>query len=133
MGASQALNTKSEPEALANHTRQHGRFDVFFECAGSGPALSGGLAELGPKSVCVLVGQGAEIPFSVSTLIGREIEMRGSFRFDAEYRMAVDYLERGLIEVRPLITATLPVEQFQQAFDLASDKGRSMKVQLSFV
>ena len=132
MGASGVLNTRSEPDALAAYTKQHGRFDVFFECAGSAPALTGGLDALGPKSICVLVGQGAEIPLSVSTLIGREIEMRGSFRFDAEYRMAVDYLERGLLDVKPLITATLPVTQFQEAFDLASDKGRSMKVQLSF-
>jgi L-idonate 5-dehydrogenase len=132
MGASSVLNTKTEPDALPTYTKQHGRFDVFFECAGSAPALTGGLDALGPKSICVLVGQGAEIPLSVSTLIGREIEMRGSFRFDAEYRMAVDYLERGLLDVKPLITATLPVTQFQEAFDLASDKAKSMKVQLSF-
>jgi L-idonate 5-dehydrogenase len=132
MGASSVLNTKTDPDALAKHTKANGRFNVFFECAGSAPALTGGLAELGPKSVCVLVGQGAEIPLSVSTLIGREIEMRGSFRFDGEYRLAVDYLERGLLDVKPLITATLPVTQFQEAFDLASDKAKSMKVQLSF-
>lgn len=132
MGASTVLNTKADPEALARHVSENGRFGVFFECAGSGPALLGGLDALGPKSICVLVGQGTEIPLSVSSLIGREIEMRGSFRFDSEYRLAVDYLERGLIDVKPLITATLPVTAFQEAFDLASDKGRSMKVQLSF-
>jgi L-idonate 5-dehydrogenase len=38
----------------------------------------------------------------------------------------------GRLDVKPLITASLPFEQAIDAFELASDRSRSMKVQLTF-
>ena len=38
----------------------------------------------------------------------------------------------GLIDVKPLISATLPFHSAVEAFDLAGDRTRAMKVQLSF-
>jgi L-idonate 5-dehydrogenase len=132
LGADVTINTKDRPDALTAHTDQHGKFDVHFEAAGSPPAVLAGLAALGARGVCVLIGQGAEIPLQVSSLIGREIEMRASFRFDAEFQLAIDYLESGKLNIRDLVTATLPVTQFVEAFDLASDKSRTSKVHLAF-
>lgn len=132
LGADIAINTKDQPDALAAHTKAHGKFDVHFEAAGSPPAVLGGLAELGARGICVLIGQGAEVPLQVSSLIGREIEMRASFRFDTEFQLAIDYLESGKLKVQDLVTATLPVDRMQEAFDLASDKSKSSKVHLAF-
>ena len=132
LGAGVALNTRTDPDALAAYTRSHGKFDVHFEAAGSPPAVLSGLSELGARGISVLIGQGAEVPLSVSSLIGREIEMRASFRFDTEYQLAVDYMASGQLDVKDLITATLPVDSMQEAFDLASDKSRSSKVHLAF-
>lgn len=132
LGADIAINTKDQPDALAAHTKAHGKFDVHFEAAGSPPAVLGGLAELGARGICVLIGQGAEVPLQVSSLIGREIEMRASFRFDTEFQLAIDYLESGKLNVKDLVTATLPVDRMQEAFDLASDKSKSSKVHLAF-
>jgi L-idonate 5-dehydrogenase len=39
---------------------------------------------------------------------------------------------RGLIDVKPLLSATLPFESALDAFNLASDRSRAMKVQLAF-
>jgi len=41
-------------------------------------------------------------------------------------------MAKGLIDVKPLISATVPFAQAREAFELASDRSRSMKVQLSF-
>jgi threonine dehydrogenase-like Zn-dependent dehydrogenase len=38
----------------------------------------------------------------------------------------------GLIDVKPLITASMPLEAAVDAFELASDRSKSMKVQLTF-
>jgi L-idonate 5-dehydrogenase len=132
LGADIAINTRDQPEALIVHTEEHGKFDVHFEAAGSSPALLAGLAALGARGISVLIGIGAEIPLQVSSLIGREIDMRASFRFDTEFHLAVDYLESGKLSVKDLVTATLPVDRVVEAFDLASDKSRSSKVQLAF-
>lgn len=132
LGADIIINTRDQPEALAAHTKANGKFDIHFEAAGSPPAVLSGLAELGARGICVLIGQGAEVPLQVSSLIGREIDMRASFRFDTEYQLAIDYLEGGRLNVKSLVSASLPVAQFQDAFDLASDKTRSNKVHLLF-
>jgi L-idonate 5-dehydrogenase len=41
-------------------------------------------------------------------------------------------MQKGLIDVRPLITHTLPLESAVEAFTIAGDRKRSMKVQLKF-
>jgi L-idonate 5-dehydrogenase len=51
LGADVALNTRDAPDALAAHTREHGRFDVHFEASGSAPAWLAGLAELGARGI----------------------------------------------------------------------------------
>ena len=41
-------------------------------------------------------------------------------------------MQGGLIDVKPLITHTLPLVDALKAFDIASDKGQSMKTQIAF-
>ena len=41
-------------------------------------------------------------------------------------------MSKGLIDVRPLITETVPLDRARDAFDLANDRSRSMKVQIAF-
>ena len=46
--------------------------------------------------------------------------------------MALRLMGQGLIDVKPLISASLPFESAVEAFELASDRSKSMKVQLTF-
>ena len=62
----------------------------------------------------------------------QELQLRGTFRFDPEFELAVRLMGEGLIDVNPLITATMPFENAVAAFELASDRSQSMKVQLTF-
>lgn len=132
LGADRTLDVGANRDAIAEEAARGGKFDVHFEASGSAAAFAGALPELRPKGISVLIGQGAEISLPVSSLIGREIELRGSFRFDTEFQLAVDYLGKGLLPVKQVITATLPVDRAVEAFDLASDKRVSTKVQLDF-
>ena len=70
---------------------------------------------------------GAEASF-----VAKEFQMRGTFRFDREFELAVQLLAEKLIDVKPLITATLPFGSAVEAFELAGDRSQSMKVQLAF-
>ena len=38
----------------------------------------------------------------------------------------------GSIDLSPLLTATIPVDRAVEAFDLAADKAKAIKVQLDF-
>jgi len=45
---------------------------------------------------------------------------------------AVDALDRGTIDVAPLLTAAIPAPEAARAFELARDRSQSLKVQITF-
>ena len=78
------------------------------------------------------LGLGGEMKIPVNALVTKELQLRGTFRFDEEFQLAVDLMGKGLVDVKPLLTEIVPFEQAVAAFDLASDRSRAMKVQLAF-
>jgi L-idonate 5-dehydrogenase len=132
VGADATLNIKANPLALEPYAANKGAFDVMFEASGSEAALRGGLDVVRPGGVIVQVGLGGEMNLPVNTLVAKELELRGTFRFHEEFALAVALISSGLVDVSPLISATLPFTRATEAFELAMDRGQSMKVQLSF-
>ncbi|MBV9243589.1 MAG: hypothetical protein JO366_02120 [Methylobacteriaceae bacterium] len=68
----------------------------------------------------------------MNTIVAKEFDLRGTFRFHAEFATAVGFIAARLIDVRPLITQTVPLTEAVRGFELAGDRTRAMKVQLSF-
>jgi L-idonate 5-dehydrogenase len=58
------------------------------------------------------------------------LDYRGAFRAHLEFDWAVQAIRTRRVDVRPLISAQLPLARSQEAFELALDKSRSTKVQL---
>jgi L-idonate 5-dehydrogenase len=131
-GADLALNTRAAPEALAPFARDKGQVDVLFECSGSAAALASGLGVLRPGGIAVQVGMSGDMTLPVQTITVKELTLRGTFRFHAEFATAVTLLRKRLIDVAPLITHTLPLADAVAAFETANDRSRAMKVQLAF-
>ena len=131
-GATTALDVSANPDALAPYARDKGHFDVMFEASGSGAALSGAFNALRPGAIIVQVGIGGDVTLPMNVLVAKEFELRGTFRFDQEFPLAVDLMGSGRIDVKPLVTETVPMAKADAAFQLASDRQRTMKVQLSF-
>jgi L-idonate 5-dehydrogenase len=132
MGATHPINLSATPDALAAEAADKGQIDMVFECSGSPQALQAALQVVRPGGLIMLVGLGGDAHLPLNSLVAKEVRLHGSFRFDAEFGWAVDMINRRAIDVRPLLTATLPVDQAVEAFTLASDRSRSMKVQLAF-
>ena len=131
-GADLALDVAVEPEALTDLVARTGPFDVLLEASGHVPALRAALGALRPRGIAVQIGLGGDAPLPITLLVTREIDFRGTFRFDSEFDLAVDLMNRGRIDVKPLLSATLPFTQAHEAFALAGDRTRAVKVQLSF-
>jgi L-idonate 5-dehydrogenase len=68
----------------------------------------------------------------MNVVVAKEIELRGTFRFHEEFALAVALIGGGLVDVVPLLTATVPLAQANDAFALAADRSKAMKVQLAF-
>ena len=67
----------------------------------------------------------------VNLVVAKEIRLQGTFRFDEKFAWAVNMLAAGTIDVSPLLTKVFPLAEAVQAFDLAGDRTRAMKVQLA--
>ena len=132
VGADATINV-SKKDALARYEADRGTFDVMFEASGNARALAGGFAAVRPGGVIVQIGiAGAEMSLPVNMLVAKEIELRGTFRFHAEFALAVALIGGGLVDVMPLLTATVPLSEANDAFALAADRSKAMKVQLAF-
>jgi L-idonate 5-dehydrogenase len=58
--------------------------------------------------------------------------MRGTFRFHEEFGLAVDLIGQRRVDMTPLLTGIFGLDDATKAFEIAGDRSRSMKVQLSF-
>jgi L-idonate 5-dehydrogenase len=132
VGADQALNVKEQPEALAPFTADKGQFDVLFEASGNQRALVGAFDVLRPRGIIVQMGLGGEMTLPINTIVAKEFDLRGTFRFHPEFAVAVELLNKRLVDEKPLISATLPYRDAGKAFALAADRSQAMKVLLSF-
>ena len=132
MGADETINIAKHPEALAPFAVNKGVFDVMFEASGNDRALRSGLDVVTPRGVIVSIGLGGDSTLPLNQLVGKELELRGTFRFHEEFAVAVRFLNEGLIDGRPVISHVLHFDDAIQAFDLASDKSQAMKVQINF-
>lgn len=132
VGADVVLDLAATPDGLEPYGAAKGQVDVVFECSGAPPAMLAALKVLRPTGLLVAVGLGPDVSLPVTALVAREIRMQGSFRFDAEFATAARAIASGRIDVSPLLTRVLPADEAVDAFTLASDKSRAMKVQIAF-
>jgi L-idonate 5-dehydrogenase len=132
MGADRAINVMTEPDALNAYSANKGHFDVLFEASGNAKALAGAMEVLKPRGIIVQVGLGGEMNLPMNMIVAKELELRGAFRFHEEYAQAVEMLNKRMVNVKPLITATISYREADKAFALAADRAQAMKVMFSF-
>jgi L-iditol 2-dehydrogenase len=106
--------------------------DVVVECSGSGPGIAAGLAAARRGGRLVQIGlRGApvELPFDLVCL--HELVVTAGFASTtASWRRALTLVGRGAVELAPLITAVLPLEEWEHAFG-ASRRADGVKYALA--
>jgi L-idonate 5-dehydrogenase len=132
IGADRTINVADHPEQLAAYGADKGSFDVMFEASGNERAVRAGLEVLVPRSVLVQLGLGGDISIPQNMIVAKEIEMRGTFRFHEEFGLAVDLINKRRVDLKPLLTDVYPLGDALEAFEVAGDRSKSMKVQIAF-
>jgi L-idonate 5-dehydrogenase len=130
IGADSIINA-TDQASLEPWYRDKGCFDVLFECTGVTSALAGAIPAIKPGGVIVQLGLGGDMNLPVQQITAKELQLRGSFRFHNEFFTGVKWMRSGQIDVKPLITHTLPLTKATEAFELASDRTQALKVQLA--
>jgi L-idonate 5-dehydrogenase len=133
MGADRVIDVSKDAGALAAYGADKGRFDVMIEASGSDKALRAGLEVVRPQGVIVQMGLGGgESTLPLNMLVAKELELRGTFRFHPEFARAARLIGARRIDVRPLLTDSIPFAEHERAFALAADRAKAIKVQLTF-
>lgn len=123
-----AIDARAEEEIAGLHA------DVVVESSGTVPGLAAAVSAAVRGGTVVMLGlqRGGEVPAPMATAITRELTLRGSFRFGAEFDDVIAALADGSLDVRGIVSQVLPVEHALDAFALAADPASSCKVLIDF-
>ena len=132
MGAGRTVNVSRDAAALSEFEAGKGYFDLVFECSAAAPAIRSAIAAIRPRGTIVQVGVTGEIPVPLNAIVGKELHIHGTQRFHEEFATAVALIASREIDVRPIISHSLPLEDADAAFKLAGDRTTACKVQLTF-
>ncbi|PJO22024.1 L-idonate 5-dehydrogenase [Burkholderia glumae] len=132
LGADRAINVAADPDWTKPFAADKGSFDVVIECSGSERALRDGLEVLRPRGVVVQLGLGGDVAIPQNVVVAKELTICGSFRFHAEFALAVQLINEGRVDLAPAITRVFPAREAGDAFALAGDRRRAMKVLIDF-
>ena len=132
MGANITINISRSSESLSVFSQDKGYFDIAFECSAAQRALDTCIDTVCPQGTVVQVGVTGNLSVPINKLVGKEISMIGTHRFDSEFGDAVEIIDTKEIDVTPIISHTYPLEKAAEAFEIASDRAKAVKVQLSF-
>ena len=132
MGATKVVNVAKRPEDMEPYAREKGWFDKVFECSAAPAALRTAIASIRPRRRLVQVGVTGDVAIPLNLLVSKEIELVGTHRFHGEFAQAVGLINSGAIDVKPIITGTYALSDADDAFEVAGDRSRSVKVQLAF-
>lgn len=132
MGATTTVNVRTSPALLDPWLADKGRIDLTFECSAAGPAIRQAIAATRPMGTIIQVGVTGDVPVPLNLLVGKEIGLIGTHRFDDEFPAAVAMINAGILPLDQMVTHSFPLEQANEAMATAADRAKSVKVQIVF-
>ena len=124
MGATDYLTMEQDPAAAIRAMTGGAGADVVFEAAGSETAvmLAFDLARRGGAVILSgIAGGGRRLLLESDVFTLKDLRVDGVFAYTtASFEQALRIIEAGKLDVRPLVTHTLPLQEFARAFDLLS-------------
>ncbi len=132
VGATSTINVARDNTWVQRYSPNKGTFDVMLECSGNQRALRDGLEVMRPRGTVVQLGLGGDVSMPQNLIVAKELSICGSFRFHAEFELAVRIINEARVDLTPVVTQTFPMRDAVAAFQLAGNRQRAMKVLLDF-
>ena len=129
MGVDHCVNVMKD--SLDDYIATHGEFDVAIEASGATPAYLTCIKSVRKKGTIVqlsiLAEQEPKLP--INQIMLKELDLKGSFQFTGEFERANELISSGTFNVRPMLSKQFTFENAQEAFEVAKDRCKAMKVQ----
>lgn len=126
MGATEYLTTSDDPVGRVREMTGGAGADVVLETAGSETALplSLDLVRRGGNVVLMgIVGGGRRMFLEADVFALRDLRVDGVFAYTTNnFAEALRLIETGRMNLKPLITHTFPLQEFEKAFELLSTR-----------
>lgn len=140
LGATHTINPSQE-DLWAGLGRIHGTetlywmenvgTNVFIEATGVGPLLAEVVHRCAPQSrISVVALHRQEVPIAFMDVLTKEVTIRGSIEYPADYGEMIRLLARRDLE--PMITHRFGLDDFLEAFDVARAPDAGAKVMIEF-
>ena len=108
-----------------------GGADAVIDASGAEPSIQTSIHTVRRGGVYVQGGMGKpDITFPIMALCIKEVTCKGSFRYGSgDYKLALEFVSSGKVDVKKLITETVKFEDAEQAFkDVKGGKGIKMLI-----
>ena len=107
--------------------------DVVFECSGAASAILDLPQIVAPGGAIVLVGMPVDpVPVDIVALQAKELRVETVFRYANVYDRAIGLIASGKVDLKPLISASIPFVDSIAGFDRAVE-ARDTDVKLQIV
>jgi L-idonate 5-dehydrogenase len=132
LGADAALDPASADLADQVRALAGDGFDFIFEASGSPRALRGAFDLVRPGGTIVQIGTmgTGDTPLPANLIMNKEINLIGSMRYGNVFDEAIRLVAMRRINLRPLINGEFSLDDAAKAFEFATDKTQSFKVQI---
>jgi L-iditol 2-dehydrogenase len=133
LGATDILSANADLLARVLQLTNGNGVDVCVEAVGRNETVRAAIESVRKGGSVVLVGNiSPEVTLPLQKVVTRQIRLQGSCASAGEYPHAIELLASGEIQVKPLITATAPLEEGPRWFErLYGREPNLMKVVLT--
>lgn len=134
LGASETiLSTAHDPVSECKRLTDGLGVDVVYEAVGRTETIHTAIDAVRKGGTVTLIGNiTPEVTIPLQKVVSRELRLQGTAASSGEYPQAIDLVISGKIQVKPLISATAPLEEGPGWFDrLYAREPNLMKVVLS--
>jgi len=121
-GADLTINSRDEDVSAAVRDEFGSGVDVFIEATGVPSAIETGIKPLRPGGTAILVGlaPNADVAMDTFELVRRQIDVRGSYRFENTYPEAISLITGDKVNADGIIDFEMTLDQISDAFEQAT-------------
>ncbi|KAF2997487.1 hypothetical protein E8E14_005286 [Neopestalotiopsis sp. 37M] len=127
--ASQRVSAEDNADNIKRAIGRPDGADVVIDASGAEPSIQTSLHTVRMGGTYVQGGMGKpDITFPIMALCLKEVTAKGSFRYGSgDYRLAVELLASGKVDVKKLISDVVAFEQAEEAFKKVAE-GKVIKI-----